>query len=165
MNKGLEIFAEDPKKGMKYFEKNGLVEMTPESDPSSECPPGSLSPYVSLSLPLSVSLVSFENCPRHCHVYEGVADFFHKTKGLNKKQIGDYIGRSKDFNKSVLHAFTDALDFRELSYDQSIRLFLNGFRLPGEVPSPSRCRTLSHSKCMIRLLVAPTALLLIERQH
>ena len=61
-----------------------------------------------------------------------VATFLHTFKGLDKSSIGQYIGRSKDFNKAVLNAFTHWLDLTEASYIDAIRLFLNSFRLPGE---------------------------------
>ena len=63
---------------------------------------------------------------------QGVAEFFHKFEGLNKSTIGQFIGRSKDFNKKVLHEFTDLFDFKGQSFDSAIRDFLQSFRLPGE---------------------------------
>jgi len=90
--KGLEMFADNPSSGVKYFVSKGYCEMTAAS----------------------------------------VAKFFHEFKGLGKNSIGQYIGRSKTFNKEVLNAFTDYLDFEAASYIEAIRMFLNAFRLPGE---------------------------------
>ena len=32
---------------------------------------------------------------------EGVAKFFHEMRGLNKNEIGQFVGRSKAFNKKA----------------------------------------------------------------
>eukprot|EP00656_Telonema_subtile_P057197 TRINITY_DN9356_c0_g1_i3.p1 TRINITY_DN9356_c0_g1~~TRINITY_DN9356_c0_g1_i3.p1 ORF type:complete len:1408 (+),score=491.60 TRINITY_DN9356_c0_g1_i3:81-4304(+) len=61
-----------------------------------------------------------------------VANFLHEFKGLSKNSIGQYLGRSKEFNKAVLHEFTCAFDFAHASYIEALRMFLNSFRLPGE---------------------------------
>lgn len=50
-----------------------------------------------------------------------VAQFLEKTQGLNKTQIGDYLGERDDFNLKVMHAYVDALDFTELDFDEAIR--------------------------------------------
>eukprot|EP00658_Telonema_sp_P-2_P079612 TRINITY_DN7736_c0_g1_i1.p1 TRINITY_DN7736_c0_g1~~TRINITY_DN7736_c0_g1_i1.p1 ORF type:complete len:1266 (-),score=430.69 TRINITY_DN7736_c0_g1_i1:413-4183(-) len=63
---------------------------------------------------------------------QSVAKFLHEFKGLSKKSIGEYLGRSKEFNKQVLHEFTALFDFSVCSYDKALRSYLNAFRLPGE---------------------------------
>lgn len=63
---------------------------------------------------------------------ESVAKFLHEFPGLSKNSIGQYLGRSKDFNKSVLHEFTTFFNFKTATYIEAIRMFLNAFRLPGE---------------------------------
>ena len=63
---------------------------------------------------------------------EGVAKFFHEMRGLNKNAIGQFIGRSKVFNKSVLHHYTYMSKLQGLPFDQALREYLNGFRLPGK---------------------------------
>jgi hypothetical protein len=57
-------------------------------------------------------------------------DFFEKT------QIGELLGREPEyqggFSLKVLHAYVRLMDFADLMFDEAIRFFLSGFRLPGE---------------------------------
>ena len=72
----------------------------------------------------------------------------HKDR-LDKTQIGEIFGREPDasfvkdvgtdpekggegFYILVLHHYVDALDFSGIKFDEAMRLFLSGFRLPGE---------------------------------
>jgi Sec7-like guanine-nucleotide exchange factor len=59
----------------------------------------------------------------------------HKAS-LDKTQIGEYLGREPDyqsgFSIAVLHEYVRLLDFQALVFDDAIRYFLSGFRLPGE---------------------------------
>lgn len=52
--------------------------------------------------------------------------------------IGDYLGQHEDFPLSVMHAYVDALNFSGMKFDKAIRIFLNGFRLPGEAQKIDR---------------------------
>jgi len=80
---------------------------------------------------------------------EIAAFFFTHKETLDKTQIGEIFGREpqasfiKDkgvdpekggegFYIRVLHHYVDGLDFKGLKFDDAIRLFLSGFRLPGE---------------------------------
>ena len=85
----------------------------------------------------------------HLDAYE-IASFFYENKEiLDKTQIGEVFGREPDasfvkgddvdpekggegFYIRVLHHYVDSLDFSGLKFDDAIRLFLSGFRLPGE---------------------------------
>lgn len=68
-----------------------------------------------------------------------VARFFSQySEQLDKTQIGDYLGGEKDFNVSVLHQYIDRIDLGNMDYDEAIRSFLNGFRLPGEAQKIDR---------------------------
>lgn len=79
-----------------------------------------------------------------------IATFFldHKEE-LDKTQIGEFFGKEPDasfvkddgvdaekggngFYIRVLHHYVDTLEFTGLKFDDAIRLFLSGFRLPGE---------------------------------
>jgi len=81
---------------------------------------------------------------------EELARFFltHKEV-LDKTQMGEIFGREPEasfvkekgvdpekggvgFYIRVLHHYVDALDFAGIKFDDAIRLFLSGFRLPGE---------------------------------
>ena len=69
---------------------------------------------------------------------EGVAAFFHANTALDKQVVGDYMGEDVEFNKKVLHAFAQQMDFRGLSFDEAIRTYVSGFRLPGEAQKIDR---------------------------
>ncbi|KAI6207463.1 SEC7 domain-containing protein [Aphelenchoides besseyi] len=63
---------------------------------------------------------------------EEIAEFFHKEDRLDKAVIGDYLGEGQDFNKLVMHAYIDVLDFAGMNIVQALRKLLDKFRLPGE---------------------------------
>ncbi|KAJ1626926.1 Sec7 domain-containing protein, partial [Pavlovales sp. CCMP2436] len=69
---------------------------------------------------------------------EGIAAFFKRTPGLDKTQVGDYMGDHNEWNKGVLYAFVDSFDFAGLHFDDGIRRFMDGFRLPGEAQKIDR---------------------------
>lgn len=61
---------------------------------------------------------------------QDIAKFLHTTEGLSKKEIGGYIGTSK--NKEILDAFVKRFDFKGIDFLLALRSFLNAFRLPPE---------------------------------
>ena len=79
-----------------------------------------------------------------------IALFLHRNKDkLNKTQIGELLGREPDasfvkdksedpekggegFYVRLLHHYVNAMNFAGIAFDDAIRLFLSGFRLPGE---------------------------------
>jgi len=67
-----------------------------------------------------------------------VAMFLLQTKSLDKTLVGDYLGDRDDYNLKVMHAYVDAMDFNELEFDNAIRKYLAGFRLPGEAQKIDR---------------------------
>ena len=85
-----------------------------------------------------------------------IAHFFLQNKDkLDKTQMGEALGKEPDasfvkeqgvdpekggsgFWVRVLHHYVDALDFAGLMFDDAIRLFLSGFRLPGEAQKIDR---------------------------
>lgn len=78
---------------------------------------------------------------QHGHMGEGtprdVARFFMEHNGkLDKTMVGDYLGRESQYQNGfcvkVLHEYVDMMDFTGMEIDVAIRLFLAGFRLPGE---------------------------------
>lgn len=87
---------------------------------------------------------------------KAVARFFLENKDkLDKTQMGEGLGKEPDatflkeegldpekggpgFWVRVLHHYVDALDFSGLQFDNAIRLFLSGFRLPGEAQKIDR---------------------------
>ncbi|KAJ6678208.1 hypothetical protein OIU85_008765, partial [Salix viminalis] len=69
---------------------------------------------------------------------EEIAAFLKNTSGLSKTLIGDYLGEREDFSLKVMHAYVECFDFQGLDFDEAIRVFLQGFRLPGEAQKIDR---------------------------
>lgn len=69
---------------------------------------------------------------------EEIAVFLKNTPGLNKAFIGDYLGEREGLPLKVMHAFVDSFEFQEMTFDEAIRSFLQGFRLPGEAQKIDR---------------------------
>jgi hypothetical protein len=57
---------------------------------------------------------------------------------LLQKQLGDYLGQIDEFPLAIMHAYVDAMKFKGMKFDHALRLFLNGFRLPGEAQKIDR---------------------------
>jgi brefeldin A-inhibited guanine nucleotide-exchange protein len=72
-----------------------------------------------------------------------VAAFFHEhVTRLSKTVVGEYMGRGREdhggFCVAVLHAYVDLMSFKGLAFDEAIRHYLSGFRLPGEAQKIDR---------------------------
>eukprot|EP00762_Andalucia_godoyi_P001130 ANDGO_01933.mRNA.1 Brefeldin A-inhibited guanine nucleotide-exchange protein 3 len=69
---------------------------------------------------------------------ESLAYFLRTTPGLDKTKVGEYLGEGDDFNVRVLYHYVDALAFQGMLFDDALRHFLSGFRLPGEAQKIDR---------------------------
>ncbi|XP_057980125.1 brefeldin A-inhibited guanine nucleotide-exchange protein 2-like [Malania oleifera] len=69
---------------------------------------------------------------------EEIAAFLKNTSDLNKTLIGDYLGEKEELPLKVMHAYVDSFDFQGMEFDEAIRAFLQGFRLPGEAQKIDR---------------------------
>ncbi|GER31255.1 brefeldin A-inhibited guanine nucleotide-exchange protein [Striga asiatica] len=69
---------------------------------------------------------------------EEIADFLKNASGLDKTLIGDYLGERDELSLKVMHAYVDSFDFQGKEFDEAIRVFLQGFRLPGEAQKIDR---------------------------
>ncbi|KAK9749282.1 hypothetical protein RND81_02G114900 [Saponaria officinalis] len=69
---------------------------------------------------------------------EEIAKFLKDTSNLNKTVIGDYLGEIEEMSLKVMHAYVDSFDFQGMELDEAIRVFLQGFRLPGEAQKIDR---------------------------
>ncbi|KAL8238447.1 hypothetical protein R6Q59_015014 [Mikania micrantha] len=69
---------------------------------------------------------------------EEIAEFLKNVSGLNKTMVGDYLGEREDLSLKVMHAYVDSFDFQDMEFDEAIRTFLRGFRLPGEAQKIDR---------------------------
>jgi brefeldin A-inhibited guanine nucleotide-exchange protein len=72
-----------------------------------------------------------------------VAAFLHRHQDkLDKTAIGEFLGKEKDYwtglGFRVLHEYIDMMDFNSMVFDEAIRHFLSGFRLPGEAQKIDR---------------------------
>lgn len=95
-----------------------------------------------LKMPVMVkALARFENNPRKGVTYlidrgvlsatpQSVATFLYRTPGLNRRQIGKFIGTPD--NQDILACFLKCFDFAGMRIDEAMRTFLDAFRLPGE---------------------------------
>lgn len=69
---------------------------------------------------------------------EEIAQFFLEDSRLDKTAIGDFLGENEKFNKEVMYSYVDQMDFFGLEIVSALRLFLEGFRLPGEAQKIDR---------------------------
>lgn len=69
---------------------------------------------------------------------EEIAAFLKNASGLDKTLIGDYLGEREDLSLKVMHAYVDSFEFQGMEFDEAIRAFLQGFRLPGEAQKIDR---------------------------
>ncbi len=71
-----------------------------------------------------------------------VAQFLLVNKDvLDKTQTGEYLGREPNYQEGfalkVLHNYANQMDFAGLRFDDGIKFYLSGFRLPGEAQKVS----------------------------
>ncbi|XP_059651532.1 brefeldin A-inhibited guanine nucleotide-exchange protein 2-like [Cornus florida] len=69
---------------------------------------------------------------------EEIAAFLKNASDLNKTMIGDYLGERDELSLKVMHAYVDSFEFQGMEFDEAIRAFLQGFRLPGEAQKIDR---------------------------
>ncbi|KAJ6807493.1 brefeldin A-inhibited guanine nucleotide-exchange protein 2-like [Iris pallida] len=69
---------------------------------------------------------------------EEIAAFLRNASGLSKTLIGDYLGEREELSLKVMHSYVDSFDFQDMEFDEAIRTFLQGFRLPGEAQKIDR---------------------------
>jgi len=67
-----------------------------------------------------------------------ISVFLHEDSRLDKTAIGDFMGENETFNKEVMYAYVDQMDFYNMEIVSALRLFLEGFRLPGEAQKIDR---------------------------
>ncbi|KAJ1413649.1 Sec7, C-terminal [Sesbania bispinosa] len=69
---------------------------------------------------------------------EDIAAFLKDASELNKTLIGDYLGEREELPLKVMHAYVESFNFQGMEFDEAIRVFLQGFRLPGEAQKIDR---------------------------
>ena len=60
-----------------------------------------------------------------------VAHWLRENPHLDKNMIGEYISNKK--NLEILKAFVKSFDFSGMRIDEALRMFLQTFRLPGDL--------------------------------
>ncbi|XP_072315866.1 brefeldin A-inhibited guanine nucleotide-exchange protein 2 [Eucyclogobius newberryi] len=69
---------------------------------------------------------------------EEIAQFLHQEDRLDTTQVGEFLGENSKFNKEVMYSYVDLLDFCGRDFVSALRIFLEGFRLPGEAQKIDR---------------------------
>lgn len=69
---------------------------------------------------------------------EDIARFLIREDRLDKQQLGEYLGEGEPKNIEIMHAFVDTMDFTKRRFVDSLRQFLQSFRLPGEAQKIDR---------------------------
>lgn len=72
------------------------------------------------------------------HDPKDIALFLLETDGLDKTELGEYLGDGSDTNVAIMHAFADLMDFTNTSFVDALRTYLQAFRLPGEAQKIDR---------------------------
>ncbi|XP_028406357.1 brefeldin A-inhibited guanine nucleotide-exchange protein 1-like [Dendronephthya gigantea] len=67
-----------------------------------------------------------------------VAQFLLTDDKLDKTMIGELLGDPGQYEREVMYAYIDQLEFSGMNLVQALRLFLHNFRLPGEAQKIDR---------------------------
>ena len=148
------------------------VETTPKHHDSPDMPTPAISSVVQtfdrkrrLEEEWTTGLLKFNHKPKAGLAYlvakghleltpESLATFFHtRSRELNKTVVGELLGREEHYAEGLwyqtMHAYVDLMAFHELDIDVAIRVFLAGFRLPGEAQKIDRLME-KFAKCYCR---------------
>ncbi|ETW84950.1 hypothetical protein HETIRDRAFT_121078 [Heterobasidion irregulare TC 32-1] len=69
---------------------------------------------------------------------QDVARFLLHTDGLSKSMIGEYLGEGDEENIATMYMFVNMLDLRNMPFVDTLRVYLQAFRLPGEAQKIDR---------------------------
>uniref|UniRef100_A0A4W4GBQ3 SEC7 domain-containing protein n=1 Tax=Electrophorus electricus TaxID=8005 RepID=A0A4W4GBQ3_ELEEL len=69
---------------------------------------------------------------------EDIAQFLHQEERLDSIQAGEFLGDNDRVSKEVMYAYVDQMDFQGKDFVSALRMFLEGFRLPGEAQKIDR---------------------------
>jgi len=119
--------------------------------------------FLKFNLKPNAGLAYLEAHGHLTHTPVAVARFLHDyAERLDKTVIGDYLGKEKEYEGGfcvkVLHEYVDMMDFTNLRFDDAIRHFLSGFRLPGEAQKIDRImEKFAERYCLQNNAVFPSA--------
>ena len=80
-------------------------------------------------------------CDNVGQTHEAIRDivrFLRTARGLHKRQIGEYLGSGSLLSNDVLKSYVQSCQMRGIEFDNALRQFLSGFRLPGEAQKIDR---------------------------
>lgn len=145
-------FNKKPKRGIQYLQEQGMLGTTPEDiaqflHQEERLDSVRIPFYFILTLCLQfISILKQLTC--HFSLYNQVVktcgswDFPLNIKFsplvLHQTQVGEFLGDNDKFNKEVMYAYVDQHDFSGKDFVSALRLFLEGFRLPGEAQKIDR---------------------------
>lgn len=69
---------------------------------------------------------------------DDIASFLFRNDRLDKAMLGEYLGEGDAENIAIMHAFVDTMNFEKRRFVDSLRQFLQNFRLPGEAQKIDR---------------------------
>lgn len=69
---------------------------------------------------------------------QDIADFLLHNDRLDKAMLGEYLGEGEPENIAIMHSFVDQMEFAKRRFVESLRSFLQHFRLPGEAQKIDR---------------------------
>lgn len=69
---------------------------------------------------------------------QSLGTFLAQVHGLDKNMLGEWLGDHHEENMKTLDHFSNAFPFEDKTFDQSLRLFLSSFKLPGEAQKIDR---------------------------
>ncbi|CAN2389838.1 Dimerisation and cyclophilin-binding domain of Mon2, partial [Pristimantis euphronides] len=69
---------------------------------------------------------------------QDIAQLLHQEDRLDFTTVGEFLGENNRYNREVMYAYVDQLDFCDKDFVSALRLFLEGFRLPGEAQKIDR---------------------------
>jgi brefeldin A-inhibited guanine nucleotide-exchange protein len=69
---------------------------------------------------------------------EDIAGFLLRNDRIDKATLGEYLGEGEPENIAIMHAFVDLMEFTKRRFVDSLRSFLQHFRLPGEAQKIDR---------------------------
>lgn len=67
-----------------------------------------------------------------------IAKFLLHAEGIDKKQLGEFLGEGDEEHIAIMHSFVDQMDFAGQKFVDALREFLQSFRLPGEAQKIDR---------------------------
>lgn len=79
-------------------------------------------------------------CQKHgLNISEELADLFiTEKKQLNLEYVGDYLSSPDKGNQNTLKSFVDRMDFKDKTFANALREYLQTFKLPGEAQKIDR---------------------------